>query len=211
MTGRASSDADAADDPDSGAGTDAIDDCPAGADFAASSVIHPLDTERILRTLDHHGVDYVLIGGIACLMHGASRVTVDADVVAAQDAANLARLCQALVELGAAVLVGEARMAMEAGDPWEVDLLRHGPTALAQAPAWHFTTEAGPLDLVFDAAGVGGYHDHLHRAEVRMVFGAPVKVAGLDDLISSKEALGRDKDASVLTELLALRDVRRAT
>lgn len=166
----------------------------------------PLDTERILRTLDAHAVEYVLIGGIACLMHGASRVTVDADVVASTDGQNLVRLFEALGALGAAVLVSERRLAMEAGDPWEVESLRGGPGSLCQAPAWHFTTDAGPLDVVFEAAGVGSYHDHLPRAEVRQVFGTRVHVAGLDDLISSKEALLREKDASVLSELRALRD-----
>lgn len=176
------------------------------ADFGASSHVRPLDTERILRTLDAHGVEYVLIGGIACLMHGASRVTVDADVLAATERDNLVRLYDALGELEASVLVSDRRLAMEDGDPWEVEALRRGPEALGDAPAWHFTTDAGPLDLVFDAAGVGGYHEHLPGAEVRVVFGTSVKVAGLDDLICSKEALRRDKDTSVLSELRALRD-----
>lgn len=177
-------------------------------DFGASSEVRPLDTERILRTLDAHGVDYVLIGGIACLMHGASRVTVDADLVAAADRANLGRLFDVLGDLRAAVLVSERRMAMEDGDPWEVESLRRGPDALVEAQTWHFTTDAGPLDIVFQAAGVGDYHDHLPRAEVLEVFGTQVRVAGLDDLISSKEALLREKDTSILSELHAIRRQR---
>lgn len=178
-------------------------------DFDASSRVKPLDTERILRILDTHGVDYVLIGGIACLMHGASRVTVDADVVASIDTENLARLFDALRDLRASVLVSDSRMEMEDGDPWEVDSLRRGPEAFTEAEAWHFTTDAGPLDIVFDAAGVGGYHEHLPGAEVHEVFGTQVHVASLDDLISSKETLLRDKDAGILAELHALRSDRR--
>lgn len=141
-------------------------------------------------------------------MHGASRVTVDADVVASTDRQNLTRLFHALGELGASVLVSERRMEMEDGDPWEVDSLRRGPEALGDAEAWHFTTDAGPLDIVFEAAGVGGYHDHLPRAEVHEVFGTQVHVASLDDLISSKESLLREKDSSILAELHALRNDR---
>jgi len=158
---------------------------------------------------DAHGVSYVLIGGIACLMHGASRVTVDTDVVAATDRENLARLFAALRDLDAAVLVSEHRMAMEDGDPWEVDTLRRGPGALAEAETWHFTTDAGALDIVFNAAGVGDYHRHLPRAETRDVFGLQVQVAGLEDLITSKESLRREKDVSVLSELWALLRHRR--
>lgn len=179
-----------------------------GVDFDSSSTVRPLDTERILRTLHDHGVDYVLIGGIACLMHGASRVTVDADVLAAADRDNLGRVYEALRSLGAAVLVSEHRQEMEDGPPWEVDSLRRGPDALSEAQAWHFTTDAGPVDVVFEAAGVGTYEDHLESAEAYDVFGVRVRVAGLDDLISSKETLLRTKDSSILAELHALREER---
>ncbi len=158
--------------------------------------------------LGAHGVDFVLIGGIACLVHGSSRVTVDADVVADDRGDNLDRLLAALWDLGAAVLVGAERMAIEDGDPWEVIALRQGPGGLNEAEAWHFTTDAGPLDVVFRAAGVGGYHDHLPAAERRRVFGIEVTVAGLDDLIRSKEGLARERDLAVLSELRELRRQR---
>jgi len=179
------------------------------AEFSARSEVRPLDSERILRTLGDHGVAYVLIGGIACLMHGASRVTVDADVVAATDQENLGRLFDALEELDAAVLVSERRRAMEDGDPWEVEHLRKGPAAMAEAEVWHFTTQAGPLDVIFAAAGVGGYEAHLDRAEAFEVFGFQILVAGLDDLITSKETLLREKDTSILAELRTLRSQDR--
>lgn len=175
------------------------------ADFSASPDVQALDTERILATLAAHGVEYVLVGGVACLMHGSTRVTVDADLVPAASPENLARLVEALRTLGAAVFVPRARMRMEAGEPWEVVALRRGPEALLEADAWHFTTDAGPIDVVLDAAGVGGYEDHLGRVETREVFGIQVKLAGLDDLIRSKETLNRDKDAAVLQDLYDLR------
>lgn len=177
-------------------------------EFSHSTRIRSLDTERILAVLEARGVDYVLIGGIACLMHGASRVTVDADVIAAASIENATRLIAALGDLGAAVLMSEQRMKVEDGEPWEVESLRRGPDGLFDAEAWHFTTDAGPLDVIFHAAGVGDYHEHLHRAERLAVFGIEVKVAGIDDLIRSKESLSRSKDLSVLDELRQLRDAR---
>lgn len=181
------------------------------AEFGYSSQVRPLDTERILAAFEAHGVDYVLIGGIACLMHGASRVTVDTDVVADMDLENAARLFAALQDLGAKVLMSEQRIAVEDGEPWEVESLRRGPGGLADAEAWHFTTAAGPLDVVFSAAGVGGYHEHLPGSERRAVFGIEVNVAGLEDLIRSKESLSRDKDTSVLSELRELWRARGQT
>lgn len=172
----------------------------------AGSQEHPLDTERIMRVFAIHGVNYVLIGGIAALVHGASRVTVDADIVPEATPENLGRLLDALTELGAAVYVSEERLAMEAGPPWEIEVLRKGAPGLLEAEAWHFTTPAGRIDIVLDAAGVGDYEAHRTRADEYDVFGVRVTVAGLDDLIASKAALGREKDAPVLAELREFRD-----
>ncbi len=175
-------------------------------DFSPSSELRPLDTERVFRALSDAGVNYVLIGGVACIVHGASRVTVDADVVPALDAENLTRLLGALASLEAAVFVDEQRMQFEAGEVWETTSLRRGPDGLRDAEAWHFTTSAGPIDVVMSAAGVGGFDDHIAHAEPLDLFDVQVLVAGLDDLIRSKEALGREKDLSVLSELRRLRD-----
>lgn len=47
------------------------------------------DPDRILEILDRHGVDYVLVGGVAARVHGAERVTADIDCVPATDEENL--------------------------------------------------------------------------------------------------------------------------
>ena len=39
------------------------------------------DPDRILATLDAHGVDCLLVGGIAARAHGATRRTADVDCV----------------------------------------------------------------------------------------------------------------------------------
>lgn len=57
------------------------------------------DPDRILTVLDHHGVDYVLVGGVAGRVHGAQRATADIDCVAATTQESLERLALALVEL----------------------------------------------------------------------------------------------------------------
>ncbi len=175
-------------------------------DFSASFELGPLDTERLLRALDDAAVQYVLIGGVACLVHGASRVTVDADIVPALDDENLRRLLNALASVNAHVLVDEQRLKFEAGDVWETMSLRRGAEGLRDADAWHFTTSAGPVDVVMVAAGVGDFSRHIAGATRLELFGIQVLVAGLDDLILSKETLGREKDLSVLSELRELRD-----
>jgi hypothetical protein len=177
-------------------------------EFPARSESSPLDTERVLRALDAAGVLYVLIGGVACIAHGAEQLTFDTDILPALEPDNLDRLLAALAALGAGILVDEERLAMEAGDLWETVSLRRGAAGLADAEAWHFSTDAGLVDVVMTAAGVGDYEAHVANARRVEVFGLGVTVAGLEELVRSKETLGRDKDLSVLAQLRRLRDAR---
>lgn len=161
----------------------------------------------MLRVLASHSVDYVLVEGLAALAHGSTIATADADVLPRLDTENLERLLDALEELSAAVLISERRMAVEAGDPWEAtELNTKGAGALQAADAWHFTTDAGPIDVVVTVTGVGTYDVHAAEAEPRTVFGIGIEIAGLDQLIASKQATARPKDAAILKELQEIRD-----
>ena len=55
-----------------------------------------LDLEKLLRRLVAEGVDFVVIGGIAAVIHGSPRVTRDLDICFAPDGANLEALGAAL-------------------------------------------------------------------------------------------------------------------
>ncbi len=50
------------------------------------------DPEQMLRVLEQSGVRFVLIGGMAAVMHGDVGVTVDLDIVPEHSPGNLERL-----------------------------------------------------------------------------------------------------------------------
>lgn len=177
-------------------------------EFGVSAESAPLDTERLLRALDAASVRYVLIGGVACVIHGAEQTTYDTDLLPALDAANLDRLLAALEGLHAAVLVDPRRLEFEDGEPWELEVLRRGSAGMHEADAWHFTTEAGLVDVVMTAAGVGDFDSHLPNVEELEVFGVRVQVAGIADIVRSKEFLRRPKDLSIVDALRRLQDER---
>ena len=54
--------------------------------------IAQLDPDRLIELLHQHSVDYVMVGGYAGLLHGATRPTIDLDVVPVWEQANLERL-----------------------------------------------------------------------------------------------------------------------
>lgn len=153
----------------------------------------PFDPDRILATLDRHGVDYLLVGGLAARAHGGQRQTADIDCVPNTSAENYGRLAQALRELNARLRVGgmtddEARQL-----PVTIDAM-----TLQSFGSSTWTTDAGPLDLLIGLRDRGGgrhsYIDLAERAVSYDVGDVTVLLASLDDIVSSKEFADREKD-----------------
>src|SRR5207237_7411700 len=59
------------------------------------------DPSRALEILHRHGVQFVVIGGVAAALHGSSRLTFDLDVCYARDQPNLRALATALRAMNA--------------------------------------------------------------------------------------------------------------
>lgn len=150
------------------------------------------EPQAILRALDLHAVRYVLIGGLAAILHGAPHVTTDVDIVPEEALQNLDRLSTVLRELNARIRVaGE-----EEGIPFG-----HDAESLLRVRIWNLVTDKGNLDITFVPSGTRGYED-LRRDVVSMrVRGVDVPVASLADVIRSKEAAGRERDRAVLPTL----------
>jgi hypothetical protein len=148
--------------------------------------------QDILAALDRGGVKYVLIGGLAAILHGAPHLTTDVDIVPEEGLRNLERLSAVLRELNARIRVtGE-----EGGVPFD-----HDAESLRRVRIWNLETDHGDLDITFVPSGTQGYED-LRRDVVRMkVRGVDVPVASLADVIRSKEAAGRERDRVVLPTL----------
>ena len=57
-----------------------------------------IDFPKLLRLLTAYDVAFIIIGGVAAVIHGSSRLTQDLDVVYQRSPRNLTRLVQALAE-----------------------------------------------------------------------------------------------------------------
>ncbi len=100
--------------------------------------------QEIFSALDRHGVRYVLIGGLAAILHGAAHVTTDVDIAPEEAVRNLERLSTALRELNARIRVaGE-----EGGIPFG-----HDAESLRRVRIWNLVTDRGNLDITFVPSG----------------------------------------------------------
>jgi hypothetical protein len=154
----------------------------------------PPDVERIFAALDAHGVDYVVVGGIAVQVHGHVRMTNDLDLIPSPTPTNLKRLAAALRELQARVL-----------NPGS-EHLRIDARMLPRATLWQLSTPDGDIDILHDAPGAAPFSQLRSRA-LRIALGnLKILIAGRDDLIQMKRASARPTD---LADIAALTEPER--
>ncbi|MCY3971914.1 MAG: nucleotidyl transferase AbiEii/AbiGii toxin family protein [Acidobacteria bacterium] len=156
------------------------------------------EPERILRALSDAEVRYVLIGGMAAILHGDAGVTIDLDIAPAFDPDNLERLAAALRSLN-------ARIRTE-GTPEGVSFDCSGAFLrnLGRDAVLNLTTQAGDIDVAFTPTGTQGFRDLKRDAVSIDAGGITILVASLADIIRSKAAADREKDRRALPRLRTL-------
>jgi len=157
-----------------------------------------LDLEAILRILNAHGVEFIVVGGVCALLHGAPVATFDLDVVHSQAPANVKRLLTALEEMEAYYRSQPARR------------LRPQETHLAGPGHQLLVTRFGPLDVLGMIGDGRRYEDLLPRtSQLELDQGLTIRLLDLEALIEIKEETPTEKDWPVLTLLRRLLEERR--
>jgi hypothetical protein len=156
------------------------------------------DPVEICAVLSEEGVEFVVLGGFAAIIHGSPLPTEDIDVIPSRSGANLERLATALTRLGAKIRTGDEPIETRIDAAFILDM----PHML------NLVTRFGDLDLVFTPAGtLKNYEQWLERARrAQLREGLVVAVADLDDIIASKSAANRRKDQRSLPYLESLRE-----
>jgi predicted nucleotidyltransferase len=166
---------------------------PAGAAMAERQ--RPaLRADEILRMLTARGIDFVVIGGIAAILHGSAQTTYDLDICYATDRGNLEALGEVLIELGARL------KGVDDDIPFVPDT-----DTLRRVEVLTMVTEKGELDVLARPAGSPGYEVLRRNADRFDLDSFSVLVASIDDLIAMKTAAGRKKDEAAVEELEAIK------
>jgi predicted nucleotidyltransferase len=155
------------------------------------------DPTRLLRALFDARVDFVVIGGVAAVLHGSARNTFDLDICFASDPDNLEALGSTLIEL-------HARLR---GVPDPVPFVPDA-AALKRVEVLTLATTAGDLDVLRAPSGAPRYDVLRGHADRFDVGGFEVSVASVEDLIAMKTAAGRPKDLGDVDELEAILRLR---
>ena len=133
--------------------------------------------EAILSKLNAANVRYIVIGGQAMLQEGMPRFTLDWDIfVPPFDQENFDKINAALAD--------ELDMDLE---PMDVQT--------GEGFVQTFQTSAGVIQFHLAPPGLPKFAIVEERSVIHEFCGVPVKYLCLDDLLSSKQAVDRDKDA----------------
>lgn len=147
----------------------------------------------LLQRLADAGLDFVVVGGFAGVLHGSAYVTNDLDICAVMSPENMAKLRTALADLKPV-----HRMTHQ-----KLSFLDHPPAGERMANVY-LETEAGIVDVLGSVLGIGDYQTLVSHAIEIPLFGRRCRVISLPDLIKAKEALGREKDLLTAKELRAI-------
>ena len=144
----------------------------------------------ILEVLAEHKVEFIIVGGVAGVLHGAIMFTLDLDIVHNRSPDNIERTLAALTELDAFYREQPARK-LRPKAPW------------LESPGHHFlATRLGPLDLLGTIDANLSYADLLPDSEeIAATLFTRVRVLNLSKLIEFKTTAGRDKDKAALPVL----------
>jgi predicted nucleotidyltransferase len=154
---------------------------------------HAPDFEGVLRSLVEANVRFVLVGGLAMIAHGAANLTVDVDCLYARSPENIERIIEALRTVHPQLRTASQPVPIQ----WAPDFFRNVLNVT-------LSTDLGSLDLLAEAPGADDFEAVWERAEEMRLFGLPVRVASLEDLIRMKSSTGRPKDKEHAMQLKAL-------
>ena len=156
------------------------------------------DLDALIEALVEAGVQFLVIGGEAAVLHGAPTTTWDLDIVHSRSPENVERLQELLGRLHAVVRDPAGRVLR----PERKHLLAGGQLQLL--------TDLGPIDLLGRLHDGRGYEELLGNSETVGDETLRIRVLDLPTLIEVKVSAGRAKDRLLVPVLLALQEERES-
>jgi hypothetical protein len=153
----------------------------------------------VFDALNRSGTRYVVVGGVATILHGYVRGTTDVDVVLDLDEASARRAIEELEKIG-----------YRPQAPVHATDFADRPTRETWARdrgmiVFSLYSDVNPVVVDLFVRSPMDFEGLWTRSELRALEGGPVRVASLDDLIRLKRTTARPQDLVDVTELEAIR------
>jgi hypothetical protein len=156
------------------------------------------DFLNLLERLVRHGVDFVIVGGFAGVAHGCTYVTQDIDICCDFSPSNLLALQRAVSDLEPVHRMTPHRKKLKLTEE-----------ACGQFKNLYLDTKEGQLDCLSFIDGLGDFSQAKQESELIEVEGARMRVLSLDALVRTKRAMNRPRDREAISQLEAIRELRK--
>lgn len=156
------------------------------------------DFLNLLERLTKNGVDFVIVGGFAGVVHGCTYVTQDIDICCDFSPANLLALQQAVCDLHPVHRMTTRRKKLELTEQ-----------NCGQFKNLYLDTDIGQLDCLSFIDGVGDYRKVKQASKMIQVEDVQLRALKLDALIKTKRAMNRPRDKEAVLQLEAIRKLKK--
>ncbi len=155
--------------------------------------------ERVLGALEREGVRFLVVGGVAVVLHGYLRTTVDLDLVIQLDRGNVLHAVDAFKRLG---FQPRVPVQLESFAD-ESERARWAREKKARVFSLGHPDEPGFLVDLFVEEPFD-FDERYHRAAIAPLGEVEVRVLAIEDLVEMKRAAGRAQDLADVEALLRL-------
>jgi len=155
------------------------------------------DFLNLLERLVRAGVDFVIVGGFAGVVHGCTYVTQDVDICCDFSPTNLISLQNSICDLHPVHRMTPKR-----------EKLRLTEKTCGQLKNLYLDTDIGQLDCLSFIDGVGDYHQVKLASESIEVENMQIRVLSMDALIRTKKAMHRARDMEAILQLEAIKRLK---
>jgi hypothetical protein len=156
------------------------------------------DFINLLERLSKAGVDFVVVGGFAGIVHGCTYVTQDIDICCDFSPANLLALQKAVSKLHPVHRMTPKRKKLELTEE-----------SCKQFKNLYLDTDIGQLDCVGFIDGLGDYQKVKRVSRLVKVRNTKLRVLNLNALIKVKKAMNRPRDKQALLQLEAIKKAKK--
>jgi hypothetical protein len=157
----------------------------------------PQNDKALLSRLKEQKVEFVIIGGVCGVLHGASLVTLDLDICCRFSRENLRRIEAAVKDLHPHHRLTANKLPLELTDEFCGSLKNI-----------YLNTDLGILDCLSEVAGIGDYEQVLQQSIPHVMSYGEICILNIDALIAAKAAAGRQKDLDAIRLLQAIKEKR---
>lgn len=155
----------------------------------------PQNDQALLTRLKASGLDFVVIGGVCLVFHGAPMATFDLDICCPFGEENVRRIEAAVADLHPFHRLTANKL--------ELEMTR---TAFAELKNLYLQTDLGKLDCLSEVLGVGDFDSVRKQSVIARFSYGEFRFLNLDALIASKKATGRERDLAAVRFLLAIKE-----